>query len=343
MTLTTMRLQWMDFLRGLAVLLVVVLHANEHGGVSVGWWTDANQYLSPFRMPLLMFLSGMLLYRSLAKPLPVYFWGKTVTILWPLVLWLSLYGLLARDGLGLPMDIWTFLVSGDYLWFLMALLSCYVLAAGFKPLAARLPETHHWGFLVVFVILVLLCVLPSTSGALPVQTLWHGSFFFLGAWAQRFMRRWVEIPWMAFLPLLALVTVFSYLGMQKNELRLGTPGAAALSVLGIAVFIWLAPRIPDSAFTRFVAWCGQGSIVVYVAHFPVIILLRDYVLPQTELSPAAQLILLTTSALGISVLFVWVRPWTPWLYAMPWNRPMGFLSHSARRSKAGRIRGPRQP
>ncbi|RHZ90307.1 acyltransferase, partial [Cereibacter sphaeroides] len=80
----------MDFLRGLSVLLVVVLHANTAniGGETVGWWAEVNRHLTPFRMPLLMFMSGMLLYRSLAKPLPVYIWGKFAAIAWPLAVWM---------------------------------------------------------------------------------------------------------------------------------------------------------------------------------------------------------------------------------------------------------------
>ena len=74
------RMQWMDLLRGLAVLLVVVLHAASHGGAEVEGWTLVNRHLTPFRMPLLMFLSGMLLHRSLAKPLPVYLWGKVAAL-----------------------------------------------------------------------------------------------------------------------------------------------------------------------------------------------------------------------------------------------------------------------
>lgn len=43
----------MDFLRGLAVLLVVVLHANSQNiaGASVEWWADVNRHLTPFGCP----------------------------------------------------------------------------------------------------------------------------------------------------------------------------------------------------------------------------------------------------------------------------------------------------
>ena len=73
------RIQWMDVLRGIAVLLVVVLHGADIpylNGNGVEEWAQVNRYLEPFRMPLLMFLSGILLPRSLAKPLRLYAWGR---------------------------------------------------------------------------------------------------------------------------------------------------------------------------------------------------------------------------------------------------------------------------
>ena len=66
------RLGWMDFARGLCILLVILMHATgtvEAAGLEPpAGLTLFNQALEPFRMPLLMFLSGMLLSKSLDKP-----------------------------------------------------------------------------------------------------------------------------------------------------------------------------------------------------------------------------------------------------------------------------------
>ena len=63
------RVGWLDSLRGVAILLVVVLHAGEALRVAVGptpGLDQVNLFLEPFRMPVLMFLSGFLLPQSLA-------------------------------------------------------------------------------------------------------------------------------------------------------------------------------------------------------------------------------------------------------------------------------------
>lgn len=313
-------MQWMDFLRGTAVLLVIVLHANtvNISGANVGWWTEVNQHLTPFRMPLLMFMSGMLLSKSLAKPLPVYIWGKVAAIAWPLAVWMFLYGTFVRGGLNTFADVWGFIVTGDYLWFLMSLLLCYGLAMVFKPLMAWFPRAFSWGYLVIFLAMITIYVLTSVvRGGLIGSTFWYGAFFFLGAWAFPYAQRWVRMHWAVVLPLIVLTVLLANLGATDRSLRVGTFAAAGISVLGIATLLWLTPRLPRIAPVRFVEWCGRSSIVVYVAHFPIIILLRDRVFPHLDLDNGMYVLLMTVASTALTVFLVWLRPWTAWFYVMP--------------------------
>ena len=66
----TPRIGWMDSLRGLSVSLVVMFHASGQfagdGSVS-DVLTIANDLFAPLRMPTMVFLSGLLVPRSLTK------------------------------------------------------------------------------------------------------------------------------------------------------------------------------------------------------------------------------------------------------------------------------------
>src|SRR3546814_10452279 len=62
------RFAWLDLLRGVATILVLVLHSTLigelHGITPDFTLVHINKLFSPFRMPLLMFVSGFLLPRS---------------------------------------------------------------------------------------------------------------------------------------------------------------------------------------------------------------------------------------------------------------------------------------
>lgn len=131
----------MDGLRGLTVVAVVLLHAELTAGPLPGL-AALNESLTPYRMPLLMALSGLLLARSLAKGPRRHLAGKVRALLWPYLVWSALdVAHLAVDALAagrpLPPGLARRLLYDpeSYLWFL-AFLFCYHLLA--TPLPAWL-------------------------------------------------------------------------------------------------------------------------------------------------------------------------------------------------------------
>lgn len=157
------RLLWMDRLRGAAILAVVVLHAELQArgatGEDLPLVHAVNDILGPVRMPLLVFLSGMLLAPALRKPVGRYLRGKLTGLLWPYLVWSAidigqLQWRLVQRGESLTWG-WVaqvFYNPETYLWFL-AYLFVYYLAARLMPaplrtlagpvmlaLALRLPE-----------------------------------------------------------------------------------------------------------------------------------------------------------------------------------------------------------
>jgi uncharacterized membrane protein YcfT len=129
----------MDGMRGLAIVAVVLFHAELVAG-PLPWLSEANQELAPVRMPLLMGLSGLLLARSLAKGPRRHLVGKARAVLWPYVVWASLdlaqvcLHLLAT-GEPLPPDLARLAVynPSGYLWFLAFLFCYHVLATPLPP------------------------------------------------------------------------------------------------------------------------------------------------------------------------------------------------------------------
>lgn len=258
------RHRWMDTLRGGAIVLVVCWHSAgilalfEHDVPT--WLVAVNELFASYRMPTLMFLSGMLLNASLRKRLPVYYSGKARRILWPFLLWNAIHWLVFfAPQYGLP--IWSKLLwTTSYLWFLLYILSYYLLA----PLLKRVPA---W-VLVVVPFVASEFFADSTNNR---RFLFLAGFFFLGRLVSEnralfdrvLASRWL---WLLVPPVLAFSIAFATLGPWRYHGAL-----AVFSVAGILLAIKLAQLVSVGAATRAIEFIGRNSIVFYVSHFPTIV------------------------------------------------------------------------
>lgn len=253
------RMEWMDTLRGVAILLMLLWHATAvprlHGIVVPDVLVAVNDALLPFRMPTLMFLSGLLLPRSLSKPLVTYLRGKVALVWWPYLLWVVLF--LAMSGTQTPLWHPKLYLAKGYLWYLFFLGVFYLVA----PLVRRVPTALVCGVLLVASFVV--------DSPLAHRMLYFAVFFFLGCWVAergddvvgRIGRSRARVA------LLAAVAVALAVASAVVDLRyvsLTVPG----SVAGIVVAVLAARRLPSARTARLRA-VGRSSIVFYTAHFPV--------------------------------------------------------------------------
>jgi len=93
-----MRLAWVDYAKGLGIILVVFGHANR-GLYSAGVYLSERTYqlidsiVYSFHMPLFFFLSGLFFVQSLEKRGKTQFiLGKIDTIVYPYIIWSFLQG-----------------------------------------------------------------------------------------------------------------------------------------------------------------------------------------------------------------------------------------------------------
>lgn len=88
------RLAWIDYARGIAIILVLYRHIFEgisRSGVEAAqfaWLENANIIFYSFRMPLFFILSGVFIGKSLAKRgTQRLIWNKVSILLYPYLLW----------------------------------------------------------------------------------------------------------------------------------------------------------------------------------------------------------------------------------------------------------------
>ncbi|MDO9398230.1 MAG: acyltransferase family protein [Herbiconiux sp.] len=305
--LRTDRLQWMDALRGAAILLVILWHAPSLPallGFDVpDYMVRLNNFFLPYRMPTLMLLSGLLLPRSLAKGLGRYALGKVQFIVWPYLIWAAVH--IVQFGTAFPIDDPRAWIATGYLWFIFFIALYYAVA----PLLVKAPA---WAPPLAFWVLAEL----TPAGELH-NFFFYGGFFFLGNLVARFphlldavtRNRWVVFG------LAAVAVVFGLVSMEYDvNLQ---PLLVPFSLAGIVAAIYFVQKTDDSPLLRPLRFVGRSSIVFYVAHFAIMIVALQVF--ETIVGPTVLAVLLLVSALAGCTALAWSRRWVPvrWLFEAP--------------------------
>lgn len=330
------RQHWMDLLRGTAILLVIVNHlrlVQQFWDGGAPWaMVELSEALSPFRMPALLFASGMLLARSLRRPPRRYLAGKARALLWPWLLWSALMLPLLGWGHALEPLWW---LNGMYTWFLAALFVYYVIGL--------LTRRVHPGWIalasvVVWTALPLLGIAHDMAGPRPDKFLYYAVFFFAGAALRPLLERG-PVPWPVTAGALGLATAWAlYAAMIDHDPSVPVL-AQAVVLLAVLGAVGVAQRLPRLRVLGPVEWLGRNSVVPYLVHLPVIeVLVRGLDLPP---SPAV-FALYSLATLGLCVVAVLLRPATGFLYAFPTRRrgPAGERGEQAARAGAPERTGP---
>lgn len=314
---STTRIVWMDAVRGTAILLLLIWHAGAvpvlYGQEMPEFIRTANAFFTPFRMPTLMLLSGMLLARSLLKPLPAYYAGKFAMILWPYVIWVLIAKATFLDIEGMPWWHWRAWYATSYLWFLFFIGVYYLVAPAFKRLPAWLP---------VLAAAVIGVLLPH--GSMEQRMAYFAVFFFFGNWLGRqpsaltfiTQNRWA----------LTLAIPAGLFGIASaiwtDALQYSVWGAPA-SIAGMIALAAMFSRLRSTSRPQIVMqFLGRSSLVYYVSHFPVMALLSMWLVDVID--PVLLTALNLVAGIGVGTALALAKNRVParWLFEAPktWTR-----------------------
>lgn len=267
---TRARLVWMDGLRGLAIVCIVVLHGTEMlksiGMSSTGAVEAFNSVAAPFRIPLLMTLSGMLLGGSLAKGAGRYVTGKLRAIAWPYAVWLAIL-LAVFPSLGLDTAVRGLWAPNTYLWYLHTLLIAYLLALVLR----RVPAWASSAGAIALALVVPLLPLPGFVDMMkPDRTLLMLAYFFAGSLLMEHLPAALALLRRPLAIVVGIASTALVVGAATqpdpnvaNNAVFALPLLASLGVW-IALLSMLPWRDPLSHWLR---WVGRHSIVYYVTHW----------------------------------------------------------------------------
>lgn len=268
-TPTRTRMVWMDALRGLAILLIVLLHGTviaQMAGMPISRaFMIFNGFMEPFRIPLLMTLSGMLLGGSLRKGAGRYVIGKVRAIVWPYIVW-NLVVVLYFPFHGVDTLLRAIWAPNTYLWYLHTLFLCYLVALAMR----RVPTAASFVLALLAGMVVVLLPLSEPFASMSLERTFEMlACFFAGHWIMQnidavlgVLRRW----WVTALLLLVGV-VLGILGLQGFHVS-NNPWFAVPLLAAICAGIGVAQRLPWTSLpARWIRWVGRHSIIYYVVHW----------------------------------------------------------------------------
>lgn len=296
------RMLWMDALRGLAILAVIFDHGYARAvskmGENVAAFEMVADGLAPFRMATLMFLSGVLLPVSMRKSTRVFIEGKISGIAWPYIVWsFALIGLLTATASlsnyqpSLLDFARVFYDPPTYHWFLAYLFLYYLLAL-------VIPERFR-GYLIP-ILLVGSGIAASEEGI--TRFLYLFAFFLIGDLYARNQARLAE-------------------GVSRARTLIvcvGLSGAAALASVAsvsvryeaawapcvIAFIVCAKPvceRIAPTEAGRMLRYFGRTSIVFYVSHVLVMMVLSALLQRAGIASVAATVLTMFVLSVAVGV------------------------------------------
>jgi peptidoglycan/LPS O-acetylase OafA/YrhL len=320
------RLHWVDVTRGLAVLLVVFYHvviALEVDSVAApAWAVVLNDALAPFRIPTLMFCSGLLLARSLEKPPRTYLVGKLRHIGWPWLVWTTVIVVflwagssVAGDGNYGPGRLVELVLSPTtYTWYLAYLLAFYVVAL-VVPAAVRSAA--------VPLLLVVSFVVHDGDGWTRVAFLL--AFFFLGDAAARHRAAFEALARRGVVVAIGAVAAVGTAIASTQLPGLRYDLVAAVGVVGLVlVAVPVGGRLASTSAGRALSAVGRDSVVYYTTHW-IVVTLGVHALGLVGLHQGTLMIVVLLTA-GLAAPWVMVRlsrrsRLVAGLYAWPSRRP----------------------
>lgn len=268
-TVSHNRIEWVDYAKGIGILLVVyghVLRGIQNAGLDISslFFYCSDRLVYSFHMPLFFFLSGLFVVRSLLKTerITPFLLGKIKVIAYPYFVWsfiqISLHILMSShtNNVKEVSDLlYIFYKPQEQFWFLYVLFFLSVLYAILYLLLKN-----------VYLILLISIVLYFSKLGIPM---FSKNFIFFSAGA-------ALVPYMLSLAPsknttpsfivfgIMFIVVHGILGFLQLY---GMPVLILpLAVFGILLTCYLANYLATHNLLRFLKYLGYISLPIYVAH-----------------------------------------------------------------------------
>ena len=320
------RVAWVDTAKGVCIIMVVMMHSTlgvEAAAGHDGWMHALVAFAKPFRMPDFFLISGLFLARVIDRDWRSYADRKVVHFGYFYVLWVTLQfgfkapGIAADAGVAEVVRQYAlaFIDPFGTLWFIYLLPIFFVVAKLARDW--RIPPAIVW------LIAAALEIAPIHTGwMVPDEFAARFVYFYTGyaaaplifslaAKAQAHPRRTV-----AWLILWAMANgVFVLRGIAELPFV-----SLALGLIGAAAVMRGAALLAQKDFWAPLRYCGEHSIVIYLAFFLFMAASRTVLIKSGVIADVGTISLIVTMAgvIGPLILFWLLRgSWFRFLFERP--------------------------
>jgi uncharacterized membrane protein YcfT len=267
------RVDWVDYAKGFCIVFVVMMHSTlgvEQAAGEQGWLHAVVAFAKPFRMPDFFLISGLFLAQVIDRDWRTYLDRKVVHFVYFYLLWTTIQfavkaPLLVHEQ-GTAGAAWLYIESFwepfGTLWFIYLLPVFFVITKLARN--AKIPPAAVW------LAAAALEIAPIATGSTVIDEFAGRFVFFYSGYlfAPRIFALAKEVqasPDAAFAGLLAWGLVNGLLVSGGiTELPFISLG---LGLVGAGAVVAVSALIAMSGFAKALRYCGEHSIVVYLAFF----------------------------------------------------------------------------
>ncbi|MGV3633443.1 MAG: acyltransferase family protein [Pseudorhodoplanes sp.] len=270
-TTRSVRIDWVDYAKGISIILVVMMHAtlsSEEALGAAGWMHPVVEFAKPFRNPAFFLIAGLFAAQSIGQDWRTFLDRKIVYFAYFYILWLTIQFAfrgpvyVAHDGVveALRLYLLAFVNPFGTLWFI------YLLPVFF--LAARL--TRGLAPLLVFIAAALMQSAQIETGwTLIDEFAARFVYFYAGALAGQTIVAHAE--WFRARPVLTALGLAVWAIVTAACVSTGLSALPGISLLlgfaGAAAVIAISVLLARSDLLGFIRYCGQNSLAIYLAFF----------------------------------------------------------------------------
>jgi uncharacterized membrane protein YcfT len=265
------RLEWIDYGKGISIILVVMMHSTlsvEEALHRVGWMHEIVAFAKPFRIPAFFLIAGLFVQRSIDADWRSFLDRKVLHFVYFYLLWLTIQfafrtpGYVAEAGVAGAVHNYLLALIDPFgtLWFIYMLPVFFLVTR----LTRKVPPA-------------LMLLIGAALEIAPIETHW----MVIDEFAARFVYFYAGYLFSGWIlqgadrvrshALLALAALLAWglgnLWLVKHDLAEAPFISLALGFAGAAAVVAISALLANYRLLDAIRYCGRNSIVIYLGFF----------------------------------------------------------------------------